>query len=165
MISLAPFALFLVAAPQAAPAALPAAIPTPATCVAPAPPADLVAWSNPLPVANATMPVGSAAIVPLTPVSAIAFPTAPARTPKPGSYGIATGFTIARAGRYRIALGGGAWIDVISGGRPLTSVAHGEGPACSGIRKIVDFDLAAGTYGLQLSGATSDKLTVLIAGS
>ena len=47
-------------------------------------------------------------------------------------------------------------------GKIIGSVAHTEGPPCSGIRKIVDFTLAPGRYALQLSGATKAPTRVLI---
>ena len=71
-------------------------------------------------------------------------------------------FQVARAGTYRVALGTSAWIDVVRAGRALPSQAHGHGPACTGIRKIVDFRLTPGRYVLQLSGTMATTLPVLI---
>lgn len=42
-------------------------------------------------------------------------------------------------------------------------VAHAEGAACSGIRKIVDFALQTAVYALQLSGTKIARMTVLVA--
>ena len=67
------------------------------------------------------------------------------------------------AARYRIALGAGAWIDVVEDGRAVTSVAHAHGPACSGIHKTVDFDLAPGKYVLQVAGSDAPVATVMVA--
>src|SRR3546814_2325418 len=53
---------------------------------------------------------------------------------------------IATAGTYRVALSEGAWVDMVRDGTSLPSVAHGHGPRCSGIHKIVDFKLAPGRY-------------------
>ena len=58
---------------------------------------------------------------------------------------------------------GNAWVDVVRAGRALASSAHGHGPACTGIRKIVDFRLQPGRYVLQVSGGTSASVPVLIA--
>jgi hypothetical protein len=42
-------------------------------------------------------------------------------------------------------------------------VAHGHAPPCSGVRKMVDFDLSTGSYTVQLSGAAKPVATLLIA--
>ena len=64
---------------------------------------------------------------------------------------------------YRVALGGKAWIDVVRGGAAVASVAHGHGPACTGVTKMVEFILAPGTYTVQLSGSEADSLALLVA--
>lgn len=69
---------------------------------------------------------------------------------------------IAEAGRYGIAADGKVWIDVRANGAPLASVGHGHGPACSGIRKIVWFTLAAGAYELALSKAETASVRLLV---
>lgn len=80
---------------------------------------------------------------------------------RPGKSAIAY-FAIPRTGTYKVALGSGAWVDVVSQGRALASTAHGHGPACTGIRKIVDFNLAKGLYALQLAGIAGDSVKVMI---
>jgi hypothetical protein len=72
-------------------------------------------------------------------------------------------FQVVRAGTYRVALGAPAWVDVVRAGKPLAAQAHGHGPACTGIRKIVDFRLQPGRYVLQLSGGGVTSLPLLIA--
>jgi len=79
-----------------------------------------------------------------------------------GGSAIAT-LRITAPGTYRIALSNAAWLDIVSRGTPLESVAHAHGPACSGIRKIVAFRLAAGEYQLRLSGIKADGVDVLVA--
>ncbi|MGJ3630031.1 hypothetical protein AB5I41_31865 [Sphingomonas sp. MMS24-JH45] len=71
-------------------------------------------------------------------------------------------FQVARPGTYRIALGTPAWIDVVRAGQPLAAMAHGHGPACSGIRKIVDFRLRPGRYVLQVSGGGTSPVPIMI---
>ncbi|MES3081389.1 hypothetical protein [Sphingomonas faeni] len=71
-------------------------------------------------------------------------------------------FDVAKAGTYRVALGGAAWIDVVQSGKVLTSAAHAHGPACSPVKKMVDFVLPAGRYALQLSGAKTAELFVSV---
>ena len=85
------------------------------------------------------------------------------RKPAPGTFGGVYHVTIATAGTYRVALQNAGWIDLVRDGKSLTSVGHTEGPTCSGIRKIVDFALQPGTYTLQLSGAKTPQMRILIA--
>ncbi len=70
---------------------------------------------------------------------------------------------IPKSGTYSIALGDRAWIDVRQAGKTLDSVGHEHGPACTGIRKIVRFALAAGPVELRLSGMNGAAITVLVA--
>ncbi|ABE63535.1 hypothetical protein Nham_2757 [Nitrobacter hamburgensis X14] len=58
---------------------------------------------------------------------------------------------VREAGTYRVALDSAAWIDLVRGRQAVISIAHGHGPACTGIRKIVDFPLAPGLYTLQIA--------------
>ncbi|HVI99165.1 MAG TPA: hypothetical protein VM657_08875 [Sphingomonas sp.] len=69
---------------------------------------------------------------------------------------------IAVAGTYRVALSEAAWVDMVRDGAVLASVSHAHGPACSGIRKIVDFKLTPGRYALQLSGMKTDRVRMMI---
>lgn len=108
--------------------------------------------------------VGKAAAVTLKIVDAS--PSAPGpRAPKPGTFLGSFPLTVTKAGTYRVALSQGAWIDVVGPNGAATSTAHEHGPACSGIAKIVSFDLAAGTWQMQLSDAKGPNLTVMVVGS
>ena len=127
------------------------------------PPAGLEAWSTVAAISTASVEPGKTASVQLSSADKVKFALAPERPPAAGSFAGVYQVTVARAGTYRIALEAGAWIDLVRDGKSLTSVAHMEGPPCSGIRKIVDFDLAAGSYTLQLSGAKVATMRVLIA--
>jgi len=140
-------------------AAAPAACPTPA----PVPPA-LTGWARPIAVvAGGDLLVGTAASLTLQPQGAVRFAVPPARTGKADSLAGQYAFRVARAGTYRVALDAGVWVDVVAGGRAIASGAHGHGPACSGVRKMVDFRLPAGRYVLQLSGAASPAVRVMVA--
>ena len=112
--------------------------------------------------AGAVLEPGRAMRVPLTRDARLT--VAPGKVPAPGTHGGTFTLKVARAGRYRIALDAAVWIEVAHGGaHRLTSVAHGHAPPCSGARKLVDFDLAPGTYLVQLSGAAAPAATVLVA--
>jgi len=118
--------------------------------------APFAAW--PAARASAAPLIGQAVDIVPAPVAQAKFVTPPDRAAKPGTGAIVAGFAVKTAGVYRIAVGGpgarpkGIWIDVAANGQTLRSVAHQEGPACSNIAKVVDFDLPAGHYTLQLAG-------------
>ena len=131
---------------------------------------ELAGWARMTPIkagptvaraATLTVGTGASASLLLTPKI-----TYPLRPEKPGGLASHCGlfaFTVGEAGRYRVALGSGAWIDVISNGTAATSVAHGHGPDCSTIRKMVDFDLAPGRYLLQVAGNGAPTLPLMVA--
>jgi len=149
--------LFAVLLLQAAPAAAP-------VCTATvAPPAGLEAWSGAPGITADVIAPGKNVALTLDPVDKVTFPLAPERKPAAGTFGGVYHVTVATAGTYRVALQNGAWIDLVRDGKSLTSVAHMEGPSCSGIRKIVDFALQPGTYTLQLSNAKAAQMRILIA--
>ena len=127
-----------------------------------APPAPLAGWATPA-VARPGTPVtiGKAVRLMLQPDPRLA--VAPGKQPRSGSFGIGADFVVTNVGKYRIALGQPAWIDVIRAGKSLESVAHAHGAACAGVAKMVDFDLTPGRYTLQLSGSAASSTTVMIA--
>ena len=134
-------ALFLPLLCAAMPAA--AADPAPAACTAPA---DLAAtpyaaWSG---ADAAELAVG-------TPVTLARDNSAASRR-----------LTIDSAGRYGVAAGSKVWIDLIANDAPQTSVEHAHGPACSGIRKVVWFDLEPGTYEVALSKGEAASVRVMV---
>jgi hypothetical protein len=133
-------------------------------------PAGMEGWSWPSTTsaganaASATrLAVGTAVTANLMPTPRVTYATRP---DKPGgsvsSGGVFT-FIVDAPGRYRVALGSGAWVDVLSGTTPAVSVAHGHGPACSTIRKMVDFDLRPGRYLLQIAGNGTPTLPLMVA--
>lgn len=128
-----------------------------------APPAGLEAWSTaPGTTADAIAPGKNIALT-LQPIDSMTFPVPLERKPTPGTFGGVYHVTVAAAGTYRVVLQNGAWIDLVRDGKSLTSAGHMEGAPCSGIRKIVDFDLQPGTYIVQLSNARTAQMRVLIA--
>jgi hypothetical protein len=150
--------LFAVLLLQAAPVAA-----APVCTATVAPPVGLEAWSvAPGMTADVIAPGKNIALT-LQPVESVAFPLAPGRQPAAGTFGGVYHVTVAAAGAYRVALQNGAWIDLVRDGKSLTSVAHTEGAPCSGIRKIVDFALQPGTYVVQVSGAKTAQMRILIA--
>ena len=134
-----------------------------------APPAEMSGWASPRPLnagrtaARATMLTPGVAISARLPSTRdVCYAVRPEKPGGSVSYGGVFAFTVTTPGRYRVALGSGAWIDVLANGKPATSVAHGHGPACTGIRKMVDFDLAAGRYVLQVAGNGTADLPLMV---
>jgi len=143
---------------QAAPAA------TAPVCTATvAPPAGLEAWTSAPGMTADVIAPGKNIMLTLQPADGVTFPMPLERKPIPGTFGGVYHVTVAAAGTYRVVLQNGAWIDLVRDGKSLTSVGHMEGAPCSGIRKIVDFDLQPGTYIVQLSNAKTAQMRILIA--
>ena len=133
-------------------------------------PAGLEGWARDQPIAAGTTAAGATALPLGTSVRATLLPTPQViyaiQPEKPGdraSSGGVFAFFVTTRGRYQVALGSGAWVDVLSAGTPIPSAAHGHGPDCSGIRKIVKFELNPGRYLLQVAGSGSATLTVMVA--
>ena len=135
-------------------------------------PTELAGWAarRPLPAATQASRVRGAALVIGQGVNATLAPTPNVRyvvrPEKPGgsvSFGGLFAFTVQQAGTYRVALGSGAWIDVLKNGKAVTSTAHGHGPDCTGIRKMVDFPLTPGRYTLQIAANGEAALPLLVA--
>lgn len=133
-------------------------------------PADLKAWRlAAVPVTAATgsaaapsIAPGSPARVTLAPKEGVALAVNPPKPAADKTYAGTVSFTVPMAGPYRVALDGTAWVDVVMDGKSLDSTSHKHGPNCSGIHKVVDFGLAAGTYVLQLSNSPAATVTVLV---
>lgn len=87
----------------------------------------------------------------------------PERAPAAGSRGIAIPLLIRESGTYAVAIDQRAWIDVVTdSGNRMVSTTHGHGPACSGITKIVRFDLEPGDYVVQISGTPAESVRLLV---
>lgn len=143
----------------------------PAACPAkPVIPAELAGWTSHRPVtAGATaaqaapIAIGASARTTLIPAAQATLAVPVTKPPAEATSAGLLAFTVPAAGRYRVALGAGAWVEVIAAGKAVASVAHGHGPACSPVRKMVDFDLQPGRHLLQLSGSAASTLDVAVA--
>lgn len=107
---------------------------------------------------------GSAFDVTLHPDGEVSYLTLPTGAGEPASYGGLARFHVERGGAYVVGQGGFAWVDVVRDGKALSTVAFGHGPACTGIRKVVTFDLVPGDYVLEVSGSSTPILRVIVAG-
>lgn len=116
-------------------------------------------WGTP----TATTPtVGAVATLRLRPAAEVPFTPALNRPAAAGTRGGVFPLTVVRRGRYAVALSERGWIDLVAGGKRLESVAHTHGSACSGIAKIVTFDLAPGRVWIQLSDVKAVAIRVMV---
>jgi hypothetical protein len=121
-------------------------------------PAPLAGWTAP--ASAAPLDLGKA--VTLKAADAATLSNLP-KDAKPGGAATAE-FRVATVGSYGIVLDQAGWIDVVpdAGGASLRSVAHGHGPECSTIRKIVRFQLQPGSYRLVLTGLKRPEARVML---
>lgn len=133
-------------------------------------PPELAGWSQQAPLAAGregrsagVVSVGRAVALRLQPAASVALVTPSLKEPAAGSYAGLVRLEVAQAGRYRVALGGGGWIDVVANGSAQDTVAHAHGPACTGIGKMVDFDLKPGRYLIQLKDAKTATMPLMVA--
>jgi hypothetical protein len=134
-------------------------------------PSELAAWIHPVPLVAATrqaelrkakIVVGQAVLAEMKATPIVTYSARPADPGGKVSKGGMFQLAIKQAGIYRVAISDHAWIDVVSQGKNVQSTSHGRGPACSGIRKMVDYRLKSGTYTLQLSAGEQDQLAILV---
>lgn len=152
-------ALLLVAAPVAATeCATPASLAEPWTSWTQSGQARAGAQAHGAP----TLILGKPVVATLTPAAHVQFATSPGNGAKEGHGGLFT-LSLKQAARVGIALDGPAWVDVVTGTTTVASTEHGQGPACSGVRKIVWFDLPAGRHLVQIAGSKPATVRVMAA--
>lgn len=104
-------------------------------------------------------PLGAArTALPLHKFESLRYGVAPERKPDVHKFGGIIPIDVKRAGRLVVALDAGAWIDLVRDGAIVKSMTHGHGPACSGIRKMVEFDVTQGRYQLQIVNAPTASI-------
>lgn len=100
----------------------------------------------------------------LLPQTGVSFPSPPARAarsenPRAGLFS----FTTSKAGRYRIGLTTGHWIDVLDGTTVINSTSHEGRSGCALLHKVVEFELPANrTLTLQLSGQEAAVVGLIV---
>ncbi|RVU05802.1 hypothetical protein EOE18_07420 [Novosphingobium umbonatum] len=132
------------------------------------PEGDYTPWASPTTIAAAddagTAPpiaLNAAKMVKLRPIALVHYTQTPAKIGAADNYGGLMSLHIATPGNYRLALSAGAWIDVLAPQGEQRSVAHSHGPECSGVRKMVDFNLAKGDYLVQIAASAAPSITVM----
>ncbi|WP_116091221.1 hypothetical protein [Sphingomonas crusticola] len=128
-------------------------------CIRMQPVAGFEGWGH---GAGSTLAIGKEATLPLKPATGVHFEPALLRPAKAGTYGGYFPITASRAGRYRFALSSDAWMNLVDHGKRLKTAAHSHGPACSGIAKIVEYDLKPGRYWVQLSEAKEPTIGAMV---
>ncbi|AJA09070.1 Conserved Putative secreted protein [Sphingopyxis fribergensis] len=104
-------------------------------------------------------PLGPArTALPLHKFESLRYGIAPERKPDVFKFGGMIPIEVKKPGRLIVALDAGAWIDLIRDGAVVKSLAHGHGPACSGIRKMVEYDVTQGRYQLQIVNAPTASI-------
>ncbi len=110
----------------------------------------------------AAPPATGIALTLVTPADA-KLPTPPERTPREGTFAAYMNFKDApKAGLYTISLSAGAWIDVVQNGHILRPKGFSGATDCDGIRKTMKYELSAGPFVVQISGARENTLSVAI---
>lgn len=134
-------------------------------------PPELSAWKslsyvgsahNAQELSNATLTLNTASVVGLLPTPKIEYAARPTNEGGSVSYGGIFQITLKEKGLYRVVLANASWIEMVKDGKSAQSVAHAQGAKDSGIRKMVDYNLDAGTYTLQLSAGADTTSAVLI---
>jgi hypothetical protein len=111
---------------------------------------------------KAELTPGRAATVSLDPTPHVHYVIQPEKPGGPVTHGGLLGLTVTEAGAYQISLNSGAWIDVVKDGVALTPSAHHHGPACTGIRKTLQFPLQTGTYVIQISANPDPTIQIMV---
>ncbi|SBV32665.1 conserved exported protein of unknown function [uncultured Sphingopyxis sp.] len=163
------FRIIAISLAAALPVAVYAAPAAPACSAAPVLPPELTGWSRD--ASSKTIyaygddlgadwsPLGAARTeLPLHRFESLRYGIAPERKPDVHKFGGMIPIEVKKAGRLVVALDAGAWIDLVQGGGVVKSVKHGHGPACSGIRKMVEFDVTQGRYQLQIVNAPAASI-------
>lgn len=94
----------------------------------------------------------------------VSFITKPAKpTLDDGAQAGLVKFHTANAGRYRVSITSGHWLDVLDGDKSVASKDFQGQRGCERPRKIVEFELpAAHDFALQFSGSTDAEVIVAV---
>lgn len=106
--------------------------------------------------------LGKPVVATLRPQGQVQFPVRPAQSGRSAQGGLFT-LALKDPARVGIALSGPAWVDVITASSIVSAVDHGHGPDCSGIAKIVWFDLPPGVHLIALADASGRDIRVMAA--
>lgn len=134
-------------------------------------PAELSGWNERQPLeagkrenrlASATLEIGKGVDARLARTSEVRYPVRPEKPGGSVSYGGLFTFVVDQPGTYRVALGSGAWVDVLRDKAVIQSATFGRGPECTGVRKMVNFALEPGRYTLMIAANGEPDLPLLV---
>ena len=96
--------------------------------------------------------------------AAVTFAAGPGKTNGAGdAHAGLVHFNVKEAGRYRVSIASGLWVDFVDAGQLVPAVDFQGHVGCERPRKIVEFDLPAQrTLTLQFSGSGGAEVTVAI---
>lgn len=106
-----------------------------------------------------------AATMSLHPPADAGLPKPSERTQKPGTFAGYLRLGQIPGGVYTISVSDYAWVDVIQDGNYLKPTEFSGVTGCSGIRKTMRFNLAAGPATVQISGVASNAIKLAVAPS
>jgi len=106
--------------------------------------------------------LGKPILATLRPNAQVQFVAPPAETGSKSNGGLFT-LAVKFPARVGIALSAPAWVDIVTDRVAQPSVDHTHGPECSGIRKIVWFDLQPGLHIVQVSNAPAREIRLMAA--
>jgi hypothetical protein len=90
-------------------------------------------------------------------------PSSPERAPKDGTFaGFANVKAVPKAGLYTVSLSAGGWVDLVQEGHFLKPKAFSGATDCDGIRKTMQYEMAAGPFVLQVSGSREASISIAI---
>jgi hypothetical protein len=98
----------------------------------------------------------------LVPSDTANLPAAPERAPKDDTFSGYIAIPGIAAGTYSISLSDAAWVDVVQDNRFLKVKARSGVQGCQGIRKVLQFEVAADPLIIQVSGASTSRLNISI---
>jgi len=124
---------------------------------------DLTAAKGVADLDTAVLTPGQAFVAALAPTPEVTYIVQPEKPGGTVSKGGLFAIDVPAAATYVIALGTGAWIDVLKGDAAQRSTGHGRGPACTTLRKMVTFDLQPGRYVVQISANAEASLPIMVA--
>lgn len=129
-------------------------------------PAEWAAWGKPIPApTDGAIAPNTAYTIALAPMEQVQLTGVDGKELPDGSRGAVFNLTVPTSGTYRVTVGAPMWIDLVAAdGTVVESVAHGHGPDCSTLGKIVDFPLRQGAYRLELSAAEVAQSAVMALG-
>jgi hypothetical protein len=125
--------------------------------------AALTAQDRPKIASGADLAVPAGVTLSLKTPAEAKLPSPPERKPKDGTFaGFARFQKAPKAGTYTISLSAGAWVDVVQDSEVLKPMEFSGATDCAGIRKTMKYDLAAGPFVIQVSGATENSISLAV---